>query len=53
MFRYLWTEVGAQPQLEEALGLSFGTPALVALRKDKVGILRLDSTREGRVFQRN
>ncbi|KAG5176388.1 protein disulfide isomerase family [Tribonema minus] len=35
MFSYLWTEVGAQPNLEQALSLTFGTPAAVAISKDK------------------
>mmetsp|Transcript_16020 Transcript_16020/g.23773 ORF Transcript_16020/g.23773 Transcript_16020/m.23773 type:complete len:436 (+) Transcript_16020:16-1323(+) len=35
LFSYLWTEAGAQVNLEEAFGLSFGFPAVIALSKEK------------------
>lgn len=31
----IWSEAGAQPALEEAAGLTFGFPALVALSVEK------------------
>ncbi|CAM9636302.1 unnamed protein product [Discosporangium mesarthrocarpum] len=31
----MWTEGGAQPAIEEAMGLTFGFPALVAMSVDK------------------
>ncbi|GAB5033474.1 protein disulfide isomerase-like 2-3-like [Nannochloropsis oceanica] len=34
-FRLFWTEGGAQPAAEEALGLTFGFPAVAALSKEK------------------
>uniref|UniRef100_I2CQT3 protein disulfide-isomerase n=1 Tax=Nannochloropsis gaditana (strain CCMP526) TaxID=1093141 RepID=I2CQT3_NANGC len=34
-FRLFWSEAGAQSAAEEALGLTFGFPAVAALSKDK------------------
>lgn len=33
--RIMWTEGGAQPATEAALGLTFGFPAVAALSKEK------------------